>query len=603
LSNLFLSRLQSFILKLNLKQIFLMLSVLGLIIYANTLSYPFVHDDVFFIKNNPHIADLNLKQIFNKASFDDPQLKFVNTYYRPLLETFNRVLYKIFKLNPFGYHFINIILHVINSFFVFLVLNLILDRKKIGALVVAIFFLVHPVQTEAVACISGISNLIFAFLCLLSFFLYLLSQKGSFKQRTSFYILSLIIFFIGLLAKEQSIILPGLVFMYELCRVGLKKEAIVRGVRTLGFFFVAGLYLLLRYFMFGHALSSSLSADAELNLRLLAVPKAILTHLGLILFPHDLHYYRNIDLLSSNTGSFIGFALIIILIICFISFLARRQWRILIFFLSWFGLALLPTVNIIPMVNEYSFVLTAEHFVYFPIIGILTCSVLAISGLSAYKKKARFYNFVLKGSLYLMIVFSFMTTYQNQYWANEIVLFERTLQFEKDFGRVHNLLADAYHKDGQFERSIEENKKALKIMSGYLRKVRNPEVQKFYLRFIQKIIFMIATAYEDLNELDQGAYYYRYALRFDTKSSVLYQRLARNALRQKDFSLAITYFKRALELDSQNLMYYNSLALCYIEEKGFIEAEALLRYVVEHDPNSQSAKVNLNNLLQRMDKK
>ena len=44
-----------------------MLIIIGILVYAQTLFYPFVHDDVVFIQKNPAIQTLDLKEIFLKT--------------------------------------------------------------------------------------------------------------------------------------------------------------------------------------------------------------------------------------------------------------------------------------------------------------------------------------------------------------------------------------------------------------------------------------------------------------------------------------------------------------------------------------------------------
>jgi hypothetical protein len=148
--------------------VILILTVLGLLAFGNAVNHPFVHDDVVFIQQNPSLADLNLGNIFFQTSGPDNKLSMINKYYRPLLELINRVLYRVVGMNPHGFHFFNVLLHILNSFLIYCIIHFVISNKRFS-LVTAILFLLHPVQNEAVACISGISNLVFSSLCLMSF--------------------------------------------------------------------------------------------------------------------------------------------------------------------------------------------------------------------------------------------------------------------------------------------------------------------------------------------------------------------------------------------------------------------------------------------------
>ena len=207
-------------------QIFALFFGLGILAYRNALFYPFVHDDIVFIQQNPHIAALtHWGEVFHSQS---SSLAIANPYWRPVLEAVYRLQYQVFGLHPSGYHFVNICIHVLNANLVYYCLKNILGRFA-TPFIVAVVFLLHPVQSEAVACISGISNLLYAFFGLLSFWLYLRSST----------ILSLIIYALALLTKEQAIVFPFLILFYEYCfQQGLETRAVTRFLKFGGFFLV-----------------------------------------------------------------------------------------------------------------------------------------------------------------------------------------------------------------------------------------------------------------------------------------------------------------------------------------------------------------------------
>ncbi len=85
--------------------------------------------------------------------------------------------------------------------------------KKLGlreavAWVIALFFLIHPVQTEAVSCISGISNLWMALGVLLALHAYL----------KRWYTASLLCFVVAFLSKEQAVMFFPLVMVIDYVR-------------------------------------------------------------------------------------------------------------------------------------------------------------------------------------------------------------------------------------------------------------------------------------------------------------------------------------------------------------------------------------------------
>ena len=169
--------------KISKLQIILILLFFGLCVYSNAIFHPFVHDDVVFIEKNPLISTLDIKDIFFSPAPFSGSSDIANSYYRPLLDILYRIQYQNFGKVAYKYHLFNIFLHVLNAYLVYLILSFLLDEQMF-ALFGSLLFLIHPVQSEAVSCIVGVSNLLYFLLCSMSFYLYLLAKKDakSFKK-------------------------------------------------------------------------------------------------------------------------------------------------------------------------------------------------------------------------------------------------------------------------------------------------------------------------------------------------------------------------------------------------------------------------------------
>ncbi|MBN1870197.1 MAG: tetratricopeptide repeat protein [Candidatus Omnitrophica bacterium] len=580
--------------------IILILAALGMLSYANAVFHPFVHDDVVFLEKNPNLANLDLEEIFSPASDPDNKLSLINKYYRPVLELVNRLLFRIIGINPHGFHFFNILLHILNSFLVYLVIRFVIGLNGLS-LAAAILFLLHPVQNEAVACISGISNLVFAFLCLMSFYAYLISaHSAEGKKRVFLYGTSLMFFLMALLAKEQAVVLPLLIIVHELCFLSgffgkaFKKYWLPIG----GFLLVLAGYFLLRKMLFGFTLLRPADNQGELWMRVLAIPRSLLIYLGLIFFPHDLHYYRSQDILLPFLNPF----LVMLLVACVILFLIIRTPRPhktwMTFGMAWFMISLAPVLNIVPLINEFSKIFTAEHFLYFPLMGMLFFVMGA--GIYWLGQKAKIsypVGFLAFGAI--CAIFIGMNMKQNAYWRGEIPLFERTLQFQKDFGRVRFLLAKAYEKEGRHEEAVLEDRKALAIMKGYEQKVQKEEVKEFYRGFIKGIHYHLGYCLDILGKNGEALAEFKKALELEADNGVVHYSIGLSYLKVGDIQNAISYFEKSLELNKGDLMVMNSLAVCYQEIGRYDQAEPLLRTIAEKDSGSVSARRNLEDFLKK----
>lgn len=493
----------------------------GLLAFSNAIQHPFVHDDVVFILYNPHISDLNH---WYEAFWIPAVSEGINTYYRPVLEIIYRAEYYFFGPHPIGFHLFNILVHIANGFLLFALLEKLRLSRKVSWFV-ALLFLIHPVQTEAVSCIAGISNLWMA--------LGILAALNAYLNK--WYLMSGLFFVIAFLSKEQAVMFIPLVFVMDWYRS--KKN-----YREWFFFTVITFALLcLRQWVTGASLAKDIMVSpGELYLRLAAVPRDLGMYLRLIFCPYDLHYYRSTDILQSNT---VAWALALIslaaVVFCFKRYPQARSMMIL--GIGWFLAALFPVLNISPLINEYSFILTAEHFLYLPIAGVLILVVCAA-------------DYFLKGFnkiLAVMVVLAclLLTWHQNTFWRGEIPLFERMLCFEPNFGRGHLLLAKAYYFNGRFQEADKQYSIAYAIISTYNRKASNLTAKKFYLDFLKEILFDWAQNDSALGLWKKALDKYKQAVVIDPHDASLYNNMAFVYVHLNDQKNAQLSLKKALQIN------------------------------------------------------
>jgi tetratricopeptide (TPR) repeat protein len=186
------------------KPLFLIILILCLtfIAFFPTLKNGFIPtwDDGAYVINNQSIQNLNqssLKEIFTTT---------VASSYVPLPILTFAVEYKIFGLNPFIFHFSNLILHLLCTFLVFQILRM-LKLKPVYAAIGAMIFGVHPMHVESIAWIAERKDLLcclFCFASIIFYFKYLILQK----KTLVFYFLSLSLFIFALFSKISAVMLP-----------------------------------------------------------------------------------------------------------------------------------------------------------------------------------------------------------------------------------------------------------------------------------------------------------------------------------------------------------------------------------------------------------
>ena len=568
---------------------FFLILVLCFLAYANAIDHPFVHDDIVFIEQNPRIDKLDLRDIFTHAANSAGQGGLINTYWRPGLELFTRLQYRAFGLESSLYHLTNIILHGFNSILLYLVLDKLPVKSRPLALAVALVFLLHPIQSESVACVSGISNVLLALFMFLAFFSYLdwLDKGGLLRAGCCLAALAL-----ALLTKEQAVVVPALFLLHFIL---FKAERARTGAALVaGAFAVTALYFVLRLFITGSAVISRIALDGELLLRLASIPRALLVYARSLLLPYDLHYYRNLDVLAPKALPAVLFVLVLSALLVYLA-RTRSDKRLTAFALGFFLLSLLPMLNIVPLINEFSLVLTADHFLYIPIVGFAMFILIALNDFLRISPNVKRIIFALICMAYLS-----MTVAMNRFWAGEVPLFERTVEYEKEFARGHYLLGKAYYFNGQFARSIGSFDRALGIMRGYHEKTSDEMAKGFYKEFMKSINFDMAHSYTALAQYREALEHYLKALALDPHDGATYNNIGLAYINLGEAALSETYFLGALALDPGDMRSRNNLATLYAIQGRAEEALANFEILLRAAPEDPTVLNNYNQLRSRL---
>ncbi len=125
------------------------------LVYANSLKNSFVWDDYVVIVDNNFVKSWkNFPAIFRKSYlspfiksgsyfFVDSSIGSGETSYRPVVTLSYFFDYSLWRLNAFGYHLTNLLLHITNAVLLYFLINLIAKNKKI-ALLSSLLFALHP---------------------------------------------------------------------------------------------------------------------------------------------------------------------------------------------------------------------------------------------------------------------------------------------------------------------------------------------------------------------------------------------------------------------------------------------------------------------------
>ncbi|NTW33679.1 MAG: glycosyltransferase family 39 protein [Bacteroidetes bacterium] len=199
------------------------------LIYIKALFNDFAWDDEIYIMRNPFLRDFSIngiKVIFTSFYFSN---------FHPITTLTYFLEYKCFGINPFPYHLVNILLHLLNTWLVFKLVEQ-LSNKKITALVVSLLFAVHPMHVESVAWISERKDILYSLFYFLSLLSYLRYVKHGFSVKH--YIWTLLFFIASLLSKSAAVTLPVLLIGIDIFRKRKIFSVVHKRRRTMNFYLV-----------------------------------------------------------------------------------------------------------------------------------------------------------------------------------------------------------------------------------------------------------------------------------------------------------------------------------------------------------------------------
>jgi len=141
--------------------------------------------------------------------------------YFPLVYTMFRVEYALWKLDPLGYHAVNVLLHGLNA----VVLWRLLARLRIpGCWLAAAIFALHPVQVESVAWVTEGKNTLSTLLSLATLWFWLTGVETTAQSAPGHYLASLGLYAAALFAKTTACTLPAaqVLILWWRRRLGLR---------------------------------------------------------------------------------------------------------------------------------------------------------------------------------------------------------------------------------------------------------------------------------------------------------------------------------------------------------------------------------------------
>ncbi len=461
-------------------------ALVGLLAYSNTFDVPFHLDDKPNITENPLIRDVSF--FLNPSAIDRAMLpKPLDTLFERRVVGYLSFLlnYKLHGLDVRGYHALNLAIHVLNGFMVYMLVCLTLGLPRLEgsalrrsrfavAFTCSMLFVAHPVQTQAVTYIVQRFASLAALFFMGALAAYIASRtSGRSAARYPLYALSILLAALAMKTKENAFTLPAVVALYEFLfldgRFGRKALGIVP-------YFLLAAVLLSGFAgaplqeMLAGADEALVSGKLMTRWEYLATQfRVVATYLRLMLLPVN----QNLDYDYPVYGSFLApqvalsFLLHLLVLgagILLVILSRRRDFalRFVGFGIFWFYATLSVESSIIP-IRDVIF----EHRLYLPSAGFIMALSGAVFLLAQRLGRERLRTAVKAVLLAAALLLAAASHARNGVWQSEVSLWSDVVEKSPYKYKPYFMLANAYYREQALEEAIRYYRISLKINPYY----------------------------------------------------------------------------------------------------------------------------------------
>lgn len=425
------------------KKFIYLLIIIGLIIFFNSLFNGFVWDDEEQIVNNSLIHTIaNFPAFFTGSTFNTGGTgNLAGIYYKPLMTVFFSFIYSIFGPNPFFFHLLQVFIHIINSILVFLLFRNFF--KNLLSFMSALFFLIHPINVEAVVYISALQETLFLLFGLAAF-----QFLNKIRAGWSLILLLTVTFLLSFLSKETGFLFIPITLLF--CWLFQKSK--FKYV-----FFSASISVICYSFMRFILASVGLVKNGPSPImqtsfyeRLLSLPQIFFYYFKTSVFPQNLAIAQHWIIKDADLSNFLlplFLDILILMVIFLLGLLIYRTkndiFKNYIFFASWLLLGLSIHLQIFPLDMT-----VADRWFYFPIIGLIGLISLGWNQIKISEKYSLIVNFCL---ILLIITFFLRTVIRNTNFKDGLTLYSHDIKISEGAFDLENNLGVELYRAGRFD--------------------------------------------------------------------------------------------------------------------------------------------------------
>jgi tetratricopeptide (TPR) repeat protein len=424
--------------------------------------YEFLNlDDQIYVTENPRV-----RTGFSRANFEWAFVTFQASLWHPLTWLSLQLDAQLYGLDARGFHLTNVLLHTSNTVLLFLALWRLTGACERSA-VVAAFFAVHPLHVESVAWITERKDVLSTLFWMLSLLVYSWYAR---QPGWRVYLLLLLTFTLGLLAKAMLVTLPFVLLLLDNWPLGRWPGPALTPVRSAARLVAEKLPLFL--LALGCSAVALLAGKTQvapidrlpLNARLANVPLAYVTYLRQTIWPFDLAafyphraapYFQNTPWYLSERTVLAATGLLLVL--TGLALWGARRYPYLAVGWLWYVGTLVPVIGLV----QNGLPGHADRYTYVPLIGIF---IMLAWGVPDLLQRWSVPRAVLGGATGVLLLLCLgLTLTQLTHWRNTTALWEHAIAVTPPNPLAEQSLAILLAQQGKNEAAERHLKEAIRL--------------------------------------------------------------------------------------------------------------------------------------------
>ena len=572
----------------------LLIAVVCVLVNLGALRPGFIHDDHRIIEQNGLTSDLrHVPEIFRSGYWSTGDVQVPNLY-RPVTILSFAIGRTVHGLRPLGFRLVDLLLHTLNAILVLILARRVLPQTGPapgavldGPVFAALLFSVHPVHTEVLGEIVGRAELLAAVFLLGSVLVFLRAREtevagGGAVVRPGLAAMSLALFVLAFLSKENGVVAPALLLLADLWVV---RRRPAWGFHAVSCAVLASLFAL-RFAVLGglnpgpiHFVDNPIAHLPFLQAKSTALA-VLARYASLLAWPARLsidYSFRTIPTATGplDPGALVGAACIL-------------AWAVLLartrkgapgsaFALAFAGVAFAPVANLVVPIGT----IMAERLLYLPSAGV--CIALASALAAARRAPVKALAVAASCAAGLVVVaLSVQSVVRLRDWRDDYTIFKAALRVAPESVRVLFNFGAACEERGDDASAIDAYEKAIAVWPDYAdahynlagvlaRRKMLPAAIDHYREALRQqpgnvqYLVNLAHSLAALDRRDEAREFLHRAIGLDRRSVLAYTDLGAVELAAGDTRAALTAYAEAVRLEPANADYLRNLGVAQLE--------------------------------------